>query len=295
MNTQQLRCFLSVADNLSYARAAQELYLTQPTVTHQINSLENELGVRLFYRTRHTVSLTQEGVMFYEDARAIYTKEQIAISKLRFQGSSTEPLLSFGFSSVIEMENFVPLLSRISERSSFHPYLRVIPGKSIWNLFLNTDLDCIFAYKGSYSEIPRIGITDIRTVHNVCLAPKPHPLAAMHRVSATDVAESRFIFCNPAVLPAATAALENELVSRIPPSHVYSCESVETVSALVQSGYGVAVLPENLCPVSGTLVQIPFDSQIRMTYSVFWKKEMPEAKKRILKIIEKTNKAGDNI
>lgn len=61
MNTQQLKCFLAVAEKLNYAKAAQELYLTQPTVTQQINSLEKELGVRLFYRTKHTVSLTQEG------------------------------------------------------------------------------------------------------------------------------------------------------------------------------------------------------------------------------------------
>ena len=47
----QLECFLAVADNLNFSRAAEQLRLTQPAVSHQINSLEDELGVKLFNRT----------------------------------------------------------------------------------------------------------------------------------------------------------------------------------------------------------------------------------------------------
>ena len=61
MNTVQLECFLAVADNLSFARAAEQLHITQPAVTHQISSLENELNVKLFRRTTRTVALTNDG------------------------------------------------------------------------------------------------------------------------------------------------------------------------------------------------------------------------------------------
>ena len=60
MNTVQLECFLAVADNLSFARAAEQLHITQPAVTHQISSLENELNVKLFRRTTRTVALTKD-------------------------------------------------------------------------------------------------------------------------------------------------------------------------------------------------------------------------------------------
>ena len=46
MNTFQLSCFLAVADTLSFARAAERLNITQPAVTHQIRSLETELGAK---------------------------------------------------------------------------------------------------------------------------------------------------------------------------------------------------------------------------------------------------------
>ena len=62
MNTIQLECFLSVAEHLNFSRASEELKITQPAVSHQIRSLEEELDVRLFRRTSKSVSLTHKVV-----------------------------------------------------------------------------------------------------------------------------------------------------------------------------------------------------------------------------------------
>ena len=51
MNTTQLECFTEVANFLNFSRAAEHLRITQPAVSHQINTLEDELGVKLFLRT----------------------------------------------------------------------------------------------------------------------------------------------------------------------------------------------------------------------------------------------------
>ena len=69
MNTFQISCFLAVAEHLNFARAAEQLHVTQPAVTQQIHSLEKELGVSLFARTTRSVRLTQEGRLFLQDAR----------------------------------------------------------------------------------------------------------------------------------------------------------------------------------------------------------------------------------
>lgn len=58
MNLFQLECFLAVASHLNFARAAEQLHVTQPTVSHQIRSLEKELGVSLFTRSTRSVALT---------------------------------------------------------------------------------------------------------------------------------------------------------------------------------------------------------------------------------------------
>lgn len=71
MNTFQLQCFLAVARNLNFAKAAEELNVTQPAVTHQIQTLEEEFNAKLFKRTTRNVELTQSGHMFINDAENV--------------------------------------------------------------------------------------------------------------------------------------------------------------------------------------------------------------------------------
>ena len=67
MNLKQLEAFIKVSDSKSFSKAAQELYLTQPTVSAHIQTLEKELKVRLFVRNTKTVKLSEDGKTLYHD------------------------------------------------------------------------------------------------------------------------------------------------------------------------------------------------------------------------------------
>lgn len=71
MELWQLRTFSSVAKNLHFTRAAEELNLSQPAVSHQIKSLETEIGEPLFLRDKEGVLLTKAGQTMYEHATKI--------------------------------------------------------------------------------------------------------------------------------------------------------------------------------------------------------------------------------
>ena len=68
---KQLQSFLTLAELLNYGKASQALYVSQPTLTFQIKSLEDALGTKLFERTRHSVALTDAGVAFAQYAETI--------------------------------------------------------------------------------------------------------------------------------------------------------------------------------------------------------------------------------
>ena len=90
MNVFQMECFLAVAENLNFARAAEQLHVTQPAVTQQIHALERELNVKLFTRTTRTVKLTEQGRTFINDAQ-----QMVAISeraKKRFETFSDDEI-----------------------------------------------------------------------------------------------------------------------------------------------------------------------------------------------------------
>ena len=83
MNTTQLECFMAVANFLNFSRAAQQLRITQPAVSHQINTLEDELGVKLFHRTSKSVRLTQEGFQFTHYAGEILKLTDLSRARMK--------------------------------------------------------------------------------------------------------------------------------------------------------------------------------------------------------------------
>ena len=61
MTIFQIECFLTVAEFLNFAKAAEQMNISQPAITRQIQSLENELGGKLFQRSTRVVRLTENG------------------------------------------------------------------------------------------------------------------------------------------------------------------------------------------------------------------------------------------
>ena len=76
MNLKQLEAFVQVSESGSFSKAAKELFLTQPTISAHISSLEKELNVRLFIRNTKEVSLTDDGKDLYRYAKQITDLEK---------------------------------------------------------------------------------------------------------------------------------------------------------------------------------------------------------------------------
>ncbi len=121
MTSQQLECFIYTAERLNFTKAAEALFLSVPTVTHHIKNLEEEIGVRLFYRNSRIVKLTEQGEKFYYDAKDIYMKMEDA--KARFQSNTQSESLIFriGCMSENEFEKIEPILKGIK---NLFPYVR---------------------------------------------------------------------------------------------------------------------------------------------------------------------------
>ena len=83
MDFRILRYFLNVAKEQSFTKAAQQLHITQPTLSRQLAALEEELGVTLFARSSRNITLTEEGILFKRRALEILDLEERTLDELK--------------------------------------------------------------------------------------------------------------------------------------------------------------------------------------------------------------------
>lgn len=115
-----LKAFEAAARHLSFTRAADELFVTQAAVSHQIKSLESFLGMKLFLRKNRTLLLTEEGQGYYLDIKDIFSSLQDATQRLLARGAKGAITVALPPSFAIQW-----LVPRINKFSAEHPDIDV--------------------------------------------------------------------------------------------------------------------------------------------------------------------------
>ncbi|MEG2839664.1 MAG: LysR family transcriptional regulator, partial [Lachnospiraceae bacterium] len=100
MNLEQIKTFISVVNHKSFSLAAKELFLSQPTISTHIKSMEEELRVQLLVRSTKDVVLTAMGLIFYPYALKMISTEQEALMQLHGDTCHIQGKVSFAVSSV---------------------------------------------------------------------------------------------------------------------------------------------------------------------------------------------------
>lgn len=114
MDIDSLQCFITLARNLNFTKTAEIEHLTQPSLSRKINNLENELGVRLFHRNSHQVTLTDAGKEFFYDTERYLESYNIAIRKAQNIHCGFQNTLKIGV-GVYEQDLLSPFLYHYSQ------------------------------------------------------------------------------------------------------------------------------------------------------------------------------------
>ena len=272
MNTFQLTCFLTVAETLSFVKAAKQLNVTQPAVTHQIHSLEEELNTQLFRRTTRTVELTPEGLVFLNDAKNVLNI--IALAKKRFEEPVVDErqFFSIGCHSSNELRLLPGVLRQMADVCpNLYPIFQIVPFQHLYQLLEEGAVDAVIAFQekgekkeaGIYREVAKIPVVGVLSTS--------HPLAEKESLDRDDLRPQKLILMEPQRCPDSLNTVQHELTTGRAVSDLFLCGSADVCTTLAKAGFGIAVQPDFPSLRDPALAYIPIKDVEPLSYGAYYK------------------------
>lgn len=292
MNTVQLECFVSVAEHLSFSKASKALKITQPAVSHQIQTLEEELEAKLFHRTSKSVSLTQEGILFLADAQLILKTALSAKERLGMR----EHFIPFelGCHNHMELNLLPPILKRLmQEFPLLRPSIRLVPFPSLISLVENGQIHIALGVKEE-SKKSILFFKELCVVPVACVCSPEHPLA-QHQALTKDQLKGNFIACSPRQISNAVFSAQSGVLADLPPEQRFYTENIESALALAKAGIGYTLYPDIPQAREAGLCYLPVHDLPGISFGVYYPYgQNHPVLKRFLTLISRSLKMEDS-
>lgn len=288
MELRHLRYFVALAEQLHFARAAENLGIAPPTLTVQIQDIEQSLGARLFTRTKRSVALTAAGEVFLAEARAVLERFARAESVGRRAGRGEVGRIELGYvASAIYGGALQDQTSRFRQTwPGIDINARELPMANLPDLIDRGQIDIGFVR--APMNLPRGLRAHTVLQDQFCVAvPADHPALAREGVlPAADLAHERFI------APEQQAGThETGRRGRFIPNIIATPGSLVAVLVEVSLGAGVAVVPSVVIAalripnvVFRPLAGAPIQSEVAALFRV--NEPSPAVRRLVLQIIQ---------
>lgn len=243
---RHLHYFIAVAEELHFSRAAQRLHISQPPLSQQIRGLEDELGVKLFERTKRQVQLTEAGKVFLERSYLVLAQLEQAIEVTQRIGRGEVGRLAIGFVGSATYTVLPEILSVFREQ---------FPAVEL-RLHEQTTAQQIHALHHKQVDVgivrsaiiePGLSIECILQESLVLALPESHPLSTQVNVSLCALASELFI-----LFPAKMGPIFYEQIMNMcqqagfRPKVAQEAVQMQTIIGLVAAGLGIAFVPASL-------------------------------------------------
>ncbi len=277
MHLNQIKSFLAVSKMLNFTNAARQNGVPQSTISRQINDLEQQLGVKLFYRTKRDVRLTEEGRTFVPYAQEILKaaeKGSYAVKQLHDGAKGRLSIATIAASSDAFLRKCLKAFGQ-AYPDIVVDIRYVSSGDSL--ISENDDpYDFHFLYTDMLPDMDEFDMLEIHTDRLNFVLPKNFP----KKDGKSDIAalqHERFILLSEQENPILYMQIMNFCrTHRFSPNVVNQFNDIKSVLLSVSAGLGITILPE-LFPeeiLANELEIIPIDDNYSIDCAVAWKKSL---------------------
>lgn len=239
---RQLQFFVAVAEQGSISGAARALSISQSSVTESIQTLEDDLGVRLFDRMARGLQPTHRGNLFLRHARQILSDVSTARQAFRDEAEQEGGRLALGVTTLVAGYVLSDMLSRYRRA---HPRVELSvtedSGEYLEHLLIGGELDVAVMLTSSIRDRMALHVETLMVSPYRLWLPLGHPLADQESIALEDMAGQPLIQLMVDEIEESTRRLTAALP--VKPQIAFRTRSVEAVRSLVATGAGLAILP----------------------------------------------------
>ena len=249
MNLNQLRYFVSVAENGSFTKAAQSHYISQTAITQQIHALEENIGTKLLDRNSRPVSLTPAGRVLLKEAREILGRMDTAITRTREASTGLEGELRLGYTKGYEHSDLPKYLRRFHRQ---YPNVLIscyrCDTDSLAAGLIGGDYDVIFTWDST--NLLQEETLQLRVMERVPLRVAlyaNHPLARRSVLTRKDLKQENILFMSPSGTGDSFGdAFYIRLYQQAgyQPNILLRSNDMESILMMVAAEEGISIVPE---------------------------------------------------
>lgn len=256
MTTKQIDYCIELAHTLNFSRAADHMFVSQPTFSYQIKLLEDEIGFALFERSGKGVSLTPAGAQFVTFLAGMREDLKRAVEQGQNFSAKYQDSISISLmvrQAVCFLPEAIRLFSETNPEVQIKPVFRYENGVES---FLRNEADVLFALKEQTRQIPGIAVHDLFESRVYLIADRNDPLASKNLIRAEDLYGRTLMVGGGS--PSALKAVQHRLIAsgRI---EYFNSPDHDTTLTNIAAGRGVCLAPGFLNDHSGQFAWIPFD------------------------------------
>ena len=262
MTTKQIDYCIELAHTLNFSRAAENMFVSQPTFSYQIKLLEEEIGFSVFERSGKGAALTPAGAQFVATLAGLREDLKRAIEQGQNFSAKYADSISISL-MVFQAVYFLPEAMRLFAET--HPEVQITPIFQYENgveAFLRNEVDILFALREQTRHILGIAVHDLFESRIYLIADKNDPLAAKNLIREEDLYGRTLMVGGGS--PPALRAVQHRLIATGKIQYFNSTDH-DTTRVNVAARKGICLAPGFLNDHSGQFAWIPFDC--RETFS----------------------------
>jgi DNA-binding transcriptional LysR family regulator len=291
MNLRKLECFLMVANELHFGKAAEKLYMTQPPLSRAIRELEDELQVKLFTRNSRKVELTKGGYFLRDEAKKLFANAGQIKEQLKQIAQGRSGKLKIGYVGAAMHAVLPAILVALKKELDVNIVLSELKNEEQADALLAGQIDMGFVR--SVPEKKNIAATKIFSETFSLILPLNHPLAAKSKTDLATLAAEPFIAlsydCAPKLCDAITDICRK---AGFVPKIAHETSQINSIVRLVESGMGYSIVPtsvKNAYAINVKFIELKQLSERALLF-LMHKKDMDMLVGNAVQVIKRINK-----